>query len=68
MYTQPNPRLVLAYLGEKIYHRGSADDDLRPVCRPTRIRGVPMMRVFAERDGLSPCSNCFPPSEADSGK
>lgn len=60
MTTTPSERLVLSYLGEKTYHKASQEDDLRPVCEPRRIRGVPMMRVFAERDGLDPCPRCWP--------
>lgn len=61
------PRLVLSYMGEDVYHRTSRDDDLRPACRPTRIRGVPTIRVMAERQGKSPCSLCWP-AEANSAQ
>ncbi|MFP3913625.1 MAG: hypothetical protein ACLFWM_02025 [Actinomycetota bacterium] len=53
------PRLVLFYMGEGIYHRGSEGDDQRPACQPSRIRGVPTMRVTAERRGLRPCPLCW---------
>ncbi len=59
MSTPPHDRLVLAYFGDRFYHRGSVDDDQRPACAPRRIRGVPMMRVFARRDGLQPCPDCY---------
>lgn len=61
--SQPEERLVLSYFGEKVYHRSSPDDASRPACRPTRIRGVPMMRVKADKDGLSPCPLCWPPDQ-----
>ncbi|MFO7293895.1 MAG: hypothetical protein FWJ92_12960 [Actinomycetes bacterium] len=54
------PRLVLAYLGEDVYHRGLPEDDTRPACQPMRLRGVPAMRVTAERRGLRPCPECWP--------
>lgn len=57
--TEP-PRLVLSYLGEDVYHRSSVDDDLRPACRPSRIRGVPTMRVRADRQGQRACPLCWP--------
>lgn len=63
------PRLVLSYMGEDIYHRSTEDDDLRPACQPARIRGVPTMRVSAERRGLRACPLCWasqPGSTADS--
>lgn len=53
-------RLVLSYLGEDVYHRSGEPDDLRPACRPSRIRGVPMMRVHADNQGLRPCPLCWP--------
>lgn len=53
------PRLVLSYMGEDIYHRGAEGDDLRPACQPARIRGVPTMRVSAERRGLRACPRCW---------
>ncbi|HSJ35151.1 MAG TPA: hypothetical protein VLB85_08875 [Acidimicrobiia bacterium] len=65
MSVQPTPRLVLVYLGEKVFHRCWPEDDQRPACRTSRIRGVPMMRVFAERDGLDACPDCWP--SADTG-
>lgn len=54
------PRLVLSYLGETVYHCPHPDDDQRPWCRPSRIRGVPQMRTQAERYGLTPCPDCWP--------
>lgn len=61
------PRLVLSYMGEDVYHRSSTDDDLRPACRPSRIRGVPTMRLMAERQGKSPCLLCWS-AEANSAQ
>lgn len=63
--TAPTERLVLSYMGEPHYHRPSPDDDLRPACEPTRLRGVPAMRVTAERWGQTPCPRCWPPSPDD---
>lgn len=60
------PRLVLSYLGDDFYHRSSDEDDLRPACQPMRIRGVPMVRQRAERQGQSPCQRCWPASDAAS--
>ena len=60
------PRLVLSYLGETVYHCPHPDDDQRPLCNPKRIRGVPQMRVRAERYGLSACPKCWP--EATEGR
>jgi len=57
------PRLVLSYLGEDVYHAPSEDDGARPRCLPRRIRGIPAMRVIAERHGQSPCPRCWPGSE-----
>lgn len=66
------PRLVLSYLGEDVYHRRGTSDDLRPVCRPSRIRGVPMMRVRAEHQGLRACPLCWPgspdPDQSSNGR
>jgi len=63
MTSSPSEKIVLSYLGERHYHRGSEGDDLRPACRPERIRGIPSMRIHAEhRDGLSPCERCWPES------
>lgn len=61
MSTEPRQdRLVLSYLGEKIFHRVLPGDEARPACEPSRIRGVPMMRVRAERIGLIRCPRCWP--------
>lgn len=57
-------RLVLSYLGESHYHRLDTLNDQRPACDPRRIRGVPSIRVSAERKGLTPCPDCWP-DEAD---
>jgi hypothetical protein len=61
--TEPRPTesLVLSYLGEPYYHRSHPDDDLRPACRPGRIRGVMAIRIQAERLGQKPCPECWPP-------
>src|SRR5690606_30055131 len=54
------PRLVLAYLGEHVYHRGLPEDDTRPAGQPMRLRGVPAVQVSAKRRGLRPCPECWP--------
>lgn len=56
----PEDRLVLSYMSEPHYHRASDQDPDRPACRPTRMRGVTAMRVLAERDGQTPCPDCWP--------
>jgi hypothetical protein len=56
----PVDRLVLSYLGEDHYHRRHADDDLRPVCQPKRLRGVLVHRLRLEREGQSRCPACWP--------
>lgn len=53
-------RIVLSYLGDDHYHASLPDDDLRPVCQPERIRGVPAIRSEAERRGQTPCPSCWP--------
>ena len=58
----PEERLVLSYLGETHYHRPLETDQERPACKPTRMRGVIAMRVRAERDGQTPCPDCWPPA------
>lgn len=66
MSTEPRQdRLVLSYLGEKIFHRVLPGDESRPACDASRIRGVPMMRIKAERIGLTRCPRCWP---ADPGE
>lgn len=55
----PIDRLTLVYLGEDVYHRSHADDDLRPACTPKRMRGVLTMTVRAANRGLSPCPRCW---------
>lgn len=55
----PDDRFVLNYMSEDHYHRSHPDDDLRPVCHPTRLRGVMTIRTEAERRGLSPCPECW---------
>jgi hypothetical protein len=62
MGDQPEDRLVISYLGEAHYHRSMPEDELRPACRPTRMRGVLSMRVRAERAGQIPCPECWPES------
>lgn len=57
---KPEERLVLAYMGEPHFHRPLESDQERPVCNPKRMRGVVAMRVRAERDGQTPCPNCWP--------
>lgn len=52
--------LVVSYMSEPHYHRGHPDDDLRPACQPTRIRGVLAIRIQAERLGQTPCPECWP--------
>lgn len=56
----PDDRLVLSYLGEEHYHRALESDPHRPACQPTRMRGVPSMRISAERHGQTPCPTCWP--------
>ncbi|HUG08367.1 MAG TPA: hypothetical protein VMP13_05670 [Acidimicrobiia bacterium] len=57
---RPSDSLVLSYLGEENYPRSHPDDDLRPLCRPRRIRGVMAIRMDVERRGLGPCPDCWP--------
>lgn len=56
----PTDRLVLSYMGDDHYHRSHDEDNLRPVCRPTRIRGVVAIRFEAEKRGQEPCPECWP--------
>jgi len=65
MPESPPDRLVLSYMGDSTYHRSHRDDDLRPACRPERIRGVMSMRFHAERDGRRPCVLCWPDLERE---
>ena len=65
MKSEPTDRLTLVYLGEGVYHRSHADDDLRPACTPTRMRGVLTMTVRAARRGLTACRRCWPENERD---
>jgi hypothetical protein len=59
----PTDSLVLSYMSESHYHRCHPDDDLRPVCRPKRIRGVMAIRIQAERWGQTACPECWPGEE-----
>lgn len=56
----PTESLVLSYMSEQHYHRTHPDDDLRPACRPERIRGVVAIRSEVERKGQTPCPECWP--------
>lgn len=58
----PTESLVLSYMSEHHYHRSHPDDDLRPACRPERIRGVLAIRTEVERRGQTPCPECWPNS------
>ena len=60
MTDTPNERLVISYMSEDHYHRSHPDDELRPACRPDRIRGVVAIRTQAERRGQTPCRLCWP--------
>ncbi|MDX1747113.1 MAG: hypothetical protein R3324_14340 [Halobacteriales archaeon] len=51
--------IVLSYLGEDVFHRPDDADDMRPACRPTRMRGALIQRHTARREGLKPCPECW---------
>jgi|FLYL01.1.fsa_nt_gi hypothetical protein len=57
---RPSDSLVVTYMSEPHYHRSHPDDDLRPACQPSRIRGTLAIRLEAERRGESPCLRCWP--------
>lgn len=57
---RPVDSLILTYMSESHYHRRSDDDDMRPTCRPERVRGVLGIRREAERRGQTPCPQCWP--------
>jgi hypothetical protein len=55
----PTGSLVVSYMSEPHYHRSHPDDDLRPACQPTRIRGALAIRIQAERRRQTPCPLCW---------
>jgi hypothetical protein len=59
--SRPADTLVVTYMSEPHYHRRGDDDDMRPACRPERIRGVLAIRRRAEQHGQTACPQCWPP-------
>lgn len=60
MNSAPSERIVISYMNEEHYHRSDPNDELRPACRPDRIRGVVAIRTQAERRGQTACPRCWP--------
>jgi hypothetical protein len=60
MSPTPSERFIISYLDDDHYHREHPDKISRPACHPTRIRGVIAIRSESERDGQTPCPECWP--------
>lgn len=56
--------LVVVYYGaDPHHHRRSPADPRRPACQPIRPPGLLAHQKQAEKEGTSPCPECWPENE-----